>query len=919
MIPDLPSTIQATHSPFLFKNIFIPPINTQRLLSLNDRLIILGPPEMSVELLSRKTRLMSEDTGVSDVINMFDTGIIVTTDSSDNSTNVENDLTLNLNGGQQREKRELNVPNLGNIKEEAEASVLESSVAQVSGNAPRVNRLFVVEDDQSKLSVLEEMEVIERLDTIAEVVGVELDTNNNADKEQEVKKENKVSTTSLVAQRKRANSRVSQLGSIDSTSASLPSDKSQPQTATPSTDIMSQILGAAADSSGADKARCNSVLGLNQRPSILGMNSSGVGARSGQSYQPGGSRANVALSKSAFASKTQSQASIAAIMEHRVRMKDRPKSREGRLATDKSKSAKGHSMAILTNTMDERSEHSTNSSSEKSVIARKNEKGISGQRGIEGKVPKEDTTTARNSGSYSEGSDSNREGSTNNTSRNDSEDSDELRNFQDTLKKKDILVLGQAIIDREKNMMHSIQEYRRRSMLDDISLRHDRVSSAGLESIESNVPTDASVKVKKPLTSDQKSQESREGRTHSLGPLKGNAVHRHSTYSHETLSSMGPAGTQKMFAHKPGSQVSVTDMAGWSAKRRVTTGGAEFGSSQKKSVMNIDARSREIKDGRFAVADRLARESHHQGRVAPSSQGNEHINMLLSAADGASGPFKPKASYFDSINNKDSVNKSARMSVVDERLLHHLDVPVLSTAQRSTPSNDAMVVNRLSLSNIVKAVPTERDSATSNYKYTTRSSIDNSFEPINSFRDSSAEHGILSNPENEARNSSSVADQWEKGRCKYGLQSPRVTEAPLEEISPMIFSTSCTVLENERSDFSFGPFVDFEPKPSDVPSDPSRAGDGANKYRKKTIEVHMVNAQTGQYEQFDWRWMTVKLCKNAPITHCFGMNPSMLYYVPLQFVTIAILCSSSHSLTPSQFITNILSIIIILCQQSSSS
>lgn len=485
-------------------------------------------------------------------------------------------------------------------------------------------------------------------------------------------------------------------------------------------------------------------------------------------------------------------------------------------------------------------------------------------------------------------------------SHNDSEESVELRKFQAALKQ-GFYMPGQTPMEREKNMLHSIFEYRRRSIFDDYlrTERYDSLASDGkghtdfVESTDTRHSTRPAKQSKSMVADLRGIDEQRDFSQHkfSVGTRETLADRQFSTRSHDQL----PFRLTNKRSLKYGSQLSMVDISMLSDRGKQNG----EGTSVKRSVLNLDPRLRDTNDTRFATADRVERvKAPDHAFSLTAMQDNQFLNMTLSAASGATGPFKRRSSKVESA-------AKIRTLPIDAKTPDSLSVPtrvnVPPVAPRKSLKFDDIEFGKQSIgvqtSSDNKSLDLEIDLPLQTGRI--RTSYDTGSQIRAQFRGVS---GTLSHTHiAPRRRSSSPSDQYfsalkrKSTISQYRRLTSPVTPVtpPTESLTPLVAPLSGTVLPSlvattSSRSLSKKLIGDSQNLDSDFESILRVSHSGyagfltadTTGYRKKGrhCEVKVINLGNGDCNTFLWGGTTIQLCKYLPDTHSSSTDFDRMLY-----------------------------------------
>lgn len=883
LIPDFPSPIQATHHTPLYKNVFIPPIGCQRLISLDDRLLIVGPRSARYstdwDCSQKVSGTTLDDMGT--VIGVYDTGHAYYESSS--YISVESDLpNHHLGGSIIREKWEAGMPNLGDIREEGESSLpdaslytdLNSSVGKSMENNSHVHYGI----DFTRRGSLKAENTLHLQET---------DSNNNADNGLNENDSQRKSQTA--------------------------SDQNN--------DIISQIFSAATDSPQATaRPRRSSVASALQRPSTFAAyRSTGVESRTHMQKTVPSSASRIAMnfrSDNRFHSvnlnrpnKIASRSNMPRSVVSNHQLKGSPDIGNSRPRTPPMEKA------VYSSTVDVKDKAVKDSTDVNAEIVKKastvTEECVFPQndslKNLKSSRTKVNQSTC-DLDSETNYTDLSKESSQ--LSRNDSEESAELRKFQAVMKQ-DFHVPGQGHMD--KNIIHPIHPHRRISVLEE-SEQHlntasdiNEVSNGSHEAAHFHKPSLS------PKSHSEKSGDQDVVLAHKPSSLTLTThVHDKAAIAKSRESLVVLSGGSK----KAPSQSVDTDTSSFNQKRK----GTIDASVNRKSVMSLDSRSRDTNDNRITVADKLEKKRSTYKKVSATLPAPaidyDHISMTVSVADGISGPFKHRPSQVDNFSKlrrslADSKGadrflsprkassqryvgrKSARLEDSTHNLAtYHLfsHAPVISKGvQHTVKMHDASVqANHSIFRSSISPIPnTERSLSFS--------------QPLADYRMFQIQVPDESKTSlTQPQKSSSMDDQHLLSSKTLSDSSARSSIDPNVNPSllPLISPVSGTVLSNlskvteERnrlkannssvifSEYSAKGDSDIESLlyEDDLLEWDENGGKRLSKRRKhaKLVEVRTLNINTQEYETYVWRYRTLQICKLTPVTGCSALDDCRL-------------------------------------------
>ena len=699
-VPELPTPIQATHGTSHYKNIFIPPIGCQRLISLDDRLIIIGPRSIRHSTAPEQFRKRSirdegsDDTNLSSVINSYETGhVIIEMPTELPYDQSEYTYQQSHNIGPYREKWEPAGLNLGYISEEAEASHVDtvlttaSAMTRDSTLAPSLRNSVVRSRSKRRSN------------------NASADKNNNADREEPPKKRGVGSKLNLRTSRQVL---PQSIGSYPAPSAAGAASGGTEG------DVLSQILGITADVPVAARpSRGSSVVGLNQRPSTFGISGTvpgskmnvNFGRQRGQSVMKVTSKKSVAMTQPKPGSildisprpeqgKLFGEYRKPATQEPPRRSISKPE-KEDKLPEIQTLNEQKFIEKKIASDISDNDRRLRASFGQRAqpnnVLLPVQEVGSPDSRRPSGtpSVPKAVHSSVMSAASGSALSGSAFSVISSQASKNDSLESVDLRNFQAALKK-DLHLQKPGQADREKAMIQPILEYRRRSVLEETPsmAEHDRTTRSSEDRIKSDrsdsVDARYPVKIGKSSklsvselrishdTGNQQSsftmsreahQDKRDGRSHeavNIVPTVGKSLKQG---SHMSLMDI----TAK--AHKP-SMIRKFEVVPYERKMEVVpyegktrkSTAVEQAAPVRRSVMNLDSRAKDVHDSRLAYADKMDKRSQmHRFSVSVVPTDASNVNdLIMHAADATSGPFKKRSSNMES-------SLRNRMSMMDSK------------------------------------------------------------------------------------------------------------------------------------------------------------------------------------------------------------------------------------------------------------
>lgn len=938
-VPELPTPIQATHGCSHYKNIFIPPIGCQRLISLDDRLLIIGPRSVrhsNVPEAFQKRSIRdegSDDTGLSSVINSYETGHVIV-DMHDDSSNDQPEYSHQQSHSLSmvREKWEPAAPNLGYISEEAEASNVDTVLTNVSAQTTR--------DSSRGASVRNS--VTRRSKRRSNPAAA--DKNNNADREEQTKKRGMGG--SKLTLRSSRHVMPQSFGAIPPTAgtASTPAEN----------DMLAQILGATADvPQTARPSRGSSVVGVNQRPSTFGMSGNMPGSKMNVNYGRGrGPSLMKVTSKKSVAKTAGSILDMSARaeqgrlyhLEHKKIFSNEPQRKSfSRQEKDNAglpgeKSIEPRNMSDVS-LCDQRFRSSLVPKTPPDIPLLPVQEG-----GMESRRPSMtgDIHQAKQSSVMTGESGSDFTGASTQGSKNDSLESVDLRNFQAALKK-DLRLhqqqTGQA--DREKAMMMSIMEYRRRSILEEspsvaepwaAQSSDDKIKAERSDSMDARLTTKAGKSSKismselrvSPDGGNQHSsftlsrecpQEKKDGRSHEAVNVMPNVGKSFKQGSHISLMDMTAKVHKQSIVRKMEvvpyeRKMEIVPYEGKSKKSYTTDQVAPL----RRSVMNLDSRVKDVNDSRLAYADKIDRRSQmHRFSVSvvPTSQSNVN-DLIMNAADATSGPFKKRASNMESsLRSRFSIMETkpfdppSRLGVqrpsmaksedsIHRDTLNRRKSSCNAYRSRGTQYDNSMLSTSAAQTSMVLTKYPSIDLETPTRLRDKRMSYDGP-SPIQSFLGRHPQSQLEILAVKYGRSSSMDQHNLTMKKSLTSHHKPTSVEAPTESLRPLLAPISGTVLPtmtqitSARSQ-SNKPSVKSTSETSCHATDSDintllynnistydgirvEAGDYTKK-KSRRLEVKCMDTNTSEFELFTWRWTTAKILKLTPVTHCVGIDES---------------------------------------------
>lgn len=842
-----------------------------------------------------------------------------------------------------REKREPAGPNLGYISEETEASVIDTVLTNASGLNRDSSRFRAAMGGGRERSVAgsslgQELRVDDGGTPKSDRIRPKRksreakDRNNNADKEETPKKRGGVGSKFNM----RPSRHVVPQAFGNQPSTSNPPDQNN--------DVMAQILGMSADAGGTPRpTRGNSSIGVNQRPSTFGMSGNMPGSRMNVNYRGGrGTSVMKVTSKKSMAHTGQPiQGSVLDVLQRgeqaRMALESLKEPEHGELNRKSSAKREPSRMSIPNEGRNMSQTVLAEPKPRKSIAPR----GLSNTNeplmpldeiGTESRRPSvSDTPNVPIQSSAMSGTGSDFTAVSTGGSKNDSEESLDLKNFQAALKRDLRMHHGQTtLVDREKTMMQSILEYRRRSILEEKSSCAEGRDSHDSEQ-EKNANEGVSKTSKVSVAELRLAHDTPAGhQKSSLNLSKESNEKKEARLSHEVMGALPNTGNKTL---KQGSHISLMDVSAKvhkpSIARKLDVSNAEGthkksmpgDSSQpvRKSVMNLDSRAKDANDSRFAYADRIERTRSQIHRFSVSTPSSNFNELLMSAADATSGPFRKRTSNMDTPIR-------GRISVVDAKAYGSVSPARLATPRCSTAISGGKSAEEVNQSGHkveskgsktqykscgVQHVPKTHNAQLQTSMSTLANAICPSIEiltspsPMRMKRMSEQSFAGRSQPSQieltriKARRSSSLDRHGIatiKRRSLASHHRATLVEAPDASLIPLISPVSGTVLptmttittarsHSKKPSFPTNSGETLHPADSDIDTllynnlsayhgIKVNAGDHKRK-KSRRVEVKCVNTVNSEFELFTWRWTTMKILKLAPVTHCFGVDESM--------------------------------------------
>ena len=865
VLPETPCSLYATHSCFNYKNIFIPSLDVQRLCSLDNQLVVIGPEmhgDESPETSYHESRNdWSRHTMGSSIIETCDIGGLPIAMLSQDDL-IDSELAM----VHIREKHVAG--NLDYISEEVEPSLQPSLTDAALPSTTFDNNFFSVVDESLQEIADESLEKTQAANI-----------NNNSERNVKAKKDSRVSKLSL-ANTRRADS------------LAFPPGRD---------DVVSQILattGPAAHSSGMrrhsstfDPSHRASNVGASHSTSIFNHAKRYSKSVHGKKTAGKASVMNALTTESYGLSKIESvdsksamrKSQLGVISQHastfsvddnsfKIQLSAASKgqvsdssrfSSKKLLDTDRSrkldtlgKAADADGLALPGSSRSE-SKEDVHNSQKSDALHPKDESSASVW------VPDDSTQSSS-------------------ISRADSDESVDLRTFQAALKK-DYLP-GMTMLDREKTVLHSVLGQRKQSILEEGN-RTEYLDSAEVKNDPSDsVSTRHSFRIVKSARPSQE-YETRLFNHSSHFPLRDIVTNRAKSYDHVAAYPM----TNKVRKH--GSQMSMIDVSMNTNKARAMS---EIPFSRRRSAVTTDPKLHDGNESLFAAADRIEQSKVHDQQVPTALQENRFLNMQISAADGAAGPLK---------STKTTSLARMRVSSLDNKI-DHLNLP--SHRLSAGPSLTRRPSWRSEGISTVLSCDIEAQRCNIGVQASFPCTHDRFFEKVTPMRTSydnqshsrvplhreSAYEGasssitrlrFLSNQTDPIP--SSLKAKSSSSQSRKQVKPATSVTPPTESLLPLLSPVSGTVLQSlaavtssiaiSRKLLAGQCKIDGDSRNIVHCNSPDSRG---HKMKGLWCDVKSINTNNGEFELFEWREMTVRLCKYTADSHCLPLDiDSMLY------------------------------------------
>ena len=308
--------------------------------------------------------------------------------------------------------------------------------------------------------------------------------------------------------------------------------------------------------------------------------------------------------------------------------------------------------------------------------------------------------------------------------------------------------------------------------------------------------------------------------------------------------------------------------------------------AKRMSIFSIDQKVRDNSDHLFAISDKLSLTSTHTGNNPKNA---DVVNMAIAAAHGPVGPMKKRSLCYA---RKQSYSYESPLNI------HSLRPPTFNAMTQCVQETQPATTQTPSPDSVACSYVTDPSDRTS-----TTPSQDNSlsYQHLSAWR-------CQSDMQSKG-NSVTPNPRGAEGLIAVKSSPPLIPEERLSPVTSLVTRavipqlaavTSKRVLNTlNQMDYNSLPSLDITDSIGDLVR-----YEGASR-TKRSIDVKVIDTDSGDCQSYRWRGTTLKLCKMLPTTRCYPVHDSMLcacrFPSSSPILYLSSLTSSHDSIKPRYF------------------